>query len=79
MRLDENKEYPVVEWNLQLCSLTVKCLAREDVLAFTQIYADLSVQGLAWLWLRLTYKHTLDLRHKLLEERWQARVNERVS
>jgi hypothetical protein len=52
----------------------VRCLSREDVLAFAQTYALLCVQGLDWLWLRLTYKRRLAMKEEIVN--WQAGVTE---
>lgn len=76
VRLDEHQLQPRGDWKLQLGRLVVRCRNREDVLAFTQAYALLYVQGLDWLWLRVTYKRQLALEGEGLSFEWQAGVTE---
>lgn len=78
IRLDEDHPHPQGEWKLQLGHLVVKCMTREDVLAFAQAYALLYVQGLDRLWLRLTYKRRLALIRETPSFNWQAGVTEHI-
>lgn len=78
VRLDEHQLQPMGEWKLQLGRLVVKCMTREDVLAFAQAYALLSVQGLDWLWLRLSYRRRLALIGETLSFNWQAGVTQHI-
>ena len=47
-------------------------MGRAEVLSFARAYANLRVQGLAWLWLRLTYKVHLSLKEEDRLLTWQA-------
>jgi hypothetical protein len=78
VRLDENQVDPQGFWKLQLGELSVTCMGREEVLSFAQTYANLAAQGLAWLWLRLTYQRHLSLEEASSTVKWQIGVTEHI-